>query len=69
MKAENARMSLSARKRVITFDEETFEQLSQYAESQGVTPEQAACCFVRAGVQNIEYAERVSEMLEQHPTQ
>ena len=57
-------MANPALKRTVCLDDETFEQLRQYANQQGVSTDKAVSCFVRAGIQSIEVSERVSEMLE-----
>lgn len=57
--------SIHPRKRVVTLDEDAFEQLEQYAKQMNVTLNSAASCFVRAGVACQEFSERVEELLEQ----
>lgn len=53
------------RKRVVTLLPDAFESLETYAKQHGVTLNQAASCFVRAGVASQEFAERVEELLDQ----
>ena len=58
---------LPPHKRVVRLDEATYNQLAEFAKQQQTTMDQAARCFVRAGISDLQYAQTVGAMLDEEP--